>query len=443
MGQCAVQRAVRWLVFAVTLGVVVALGEIHAHLIGHYHPLTGNRGPWDAIYIAVLTLSAYCVGVPDLPRTVLGAWVSSSVAVSVAAVFVSIAQLALGTGVLPRFVIFGALVILVPSYAVLSTASYHIRSHDEVSDRVLVIARGDQAEILRSDLGRAPERPAAVVSSVDPAEIETDRVSPRSLEQVVAESRATLIVLDREAQSSEAVVAQAAALHAHGTRVRMLSSFYEEWLGKLPLPELERTSLMFDIQEIHAAQYARIKRIFDLFLALLASVVFVVALPIVGVLDLFGNRGPLFYRQRRVGIGGTEFTILKFRTMRDSPASGWTERGDPRVGLVGRWLRRSHIDELPQVINIVRGDLSFVGPRPEQPAYVEELREKIPFYDVRHLVHPGLTGWAQVKFDYGASVEDALEKLQYEFFYLRHQSLPLDARIVARTLRSVVWHQGR
>jgi lipopolysaccharide/colanic/teichoic acid biosynthesis glycosyltransferase len=162
------------------------------------------------------------------------------------------------------------------------------------------------------------------------------------------------------------------------------------------------------------------------------------------VLDLIGNRGTIFYRQRRVGKGGSEFTILKFRTMLPSQGgTSWTEHDDPRVTRVGRWLRRTHLDELPQVLNILRGDLALVGPRPEQPAYVEELRQKIPFYDIRHLVHPGLTGWAQVKFDYGATVADALEKLQYEFFYLRHQSLSLDARIVARTLRSVIWHKGR
>jgi lipopolysaccharide/colanic/teichoic acid biosynthesis glycosyltransferase len=229
-----------------------------------------------------------------------------------------------------------------------------------------------------------------------------------------------------------------------------LSLFYEEWLGKMPLPELERVSLMFDIQELHAAQYARIKRFFDVVLGIVGVVTLLVALPFVCVLDLIGNRGSIFYRQTRVGQGGSEFTILKFRTMKPSAegtegeqSTQWTEKNDARITAVGGWLRRSHLDELPQVINILRGDLSLVGPRPEQPSYVEELRQKIPFYDVRHLVHPGLTGWAQVKFDYGATVSDALEKLQYEFFYLRHQSLSLDARIVARTLRSVLWHRGR
>ncbi len=444
MVQCAVQRAVRWLVYAVTLGVVVGLGELHAHLIGNYQFLSGGRGPWDAVYVVVLALAAYGVGLPDLPRTVLGAWVSAFLAVATAAVVVSLIQLGIGSGVLPRFVTFGAVVILVPCYAMLGVASEHIRRHDEVSDRVLVIARRDHIETLRSDVERAPERPAALVGAIDISELEAAADGLARIADAARIEKATLIVLDREAQASEPVVAQVAILHGGGTRVRTLSLFYEEWLGKLPLGELERMSLMFDIQELHAAVYSRFKRFFDVVLGLIGTAMLVVAVPLVAVLDVFGNRGSILYRQRRVGKGGSEFTILKFRTMRSSAgATQWTEQEDPRVGRVGRWLRRTHLDELPQVLNVLRGDLSFVGPRPEQPAYVDELRQKIPFYDVRHLVHPGLTGWAQVKFDYGATVSDALEKLQYEFFYLRHQSLSLDARIVARTLRSVLWHQGR
>jgi lipopolysaccharide/colanic/teichoic acid biosynthesis glycosyltransferase len=428
------------MVYAATLAVVVGLGELHAHLIGHYHFLSGERGPWDALYVIALALAAYTVGVPDLPRTVMGAWLSASAAVAATAVTVSVVQLAVGSGVLPRFVVFGAAVILVPTYAMLSVASEHIRRHHEVSDRVLLIAHRDQTQMLGSDLSHAPERPAILVASLEPRELEPDGDCFRSLDDSARRHAATLIVLGREAQASEHIVAQVARLHGSGTRVRTLSLFYEEWLGKLPLAELERMSLMFDIQELHAAQYARLKRFFDVIFATAGTILLAVVLPFVAALDLLGNRGELFYRQLRVGKDGKEFTILKFRTMKPSETSEWTEKDDPRLGTVGRWLRRSHIDELPQVLNILKGDLSLVGPRPEQPAYVSELREKIPFYDVRHLVHPGLTGWAQVKFDYGASVSDALEKLQYEFFYLRHQSLSLDARIVARTLRSVMRH---
>lgn len=168
-----------------------------------------------------------------------------------------------------------------------------------------------------------------------------------------------------------------------------------------------------------------------------------IAVPIVAVVDLFGNRGPVFFTQERVGKGGRHFVIFKFRTMVGEVTGEWTSIDDPRVRWVGRAMRRTHIDELPQSINLLRGTISLVGPRPEQPRYVEELREKIPFYDVRHLVNPGITGWAQVKFVYGSSVEDALQKLQYEFFYMRHQGPVLDMRIMARTLRSVLLLHGR
>jgi len=145
-----------------------------------------------------------------------------------------------------------------------------------------------------------------------------------------------------------------------------------------------------------------------------------------------------------VGKNGDVFEILKFRTMRPGPASTeWTATDDPRITPFGAWLRRSHLDELPQVVNILRGHLSVVGPRPEQPQYVETLETKLVFYRLRHLVRPGLTGWAQVKYNYGSTDGDALEKLQYEFYYLRHQGLGLDLRIIGRTLRSVVGRGGR
>jgi lipopolysaccharide/colanic/teichoic acid biosynthesis glycosyltransferase len=160
------------------------------------------------------------------------------------------------------------------------------------------------------------------------------------------------------------------------------------------------------------------------------------------VADALGNRGPLFFRQPRVGRDGRVFTMWKFRTMSAGTARHWTAQDDDRVTRFGRVLRRTHLDELPQALNILRGDLRIVGPRPEQPHYVEELSDKIPFYDLRHVVRPGLTGWAQVKFGYAGDERDALEKLQYEFFYLRRQDLRFDQRIVLRTLRSVLGGQG-
>ncbi len=253
------------------------------------------------------------------------------------------------------------------------------------------------------------------------------------------------MVLSNAAQADDEVVSQAAELHFEGVRVRTLSGFYDEWLGKLPLSELERSALLFDIRELHGSLYGRIKRLADVVVALCVMPVLALAMPTVWLMNRFGNQGTLFFAQPRTGKNGRTFQILKFRTMRPSsaPNAQWTQEDDPRITPAGKWLRRTHIDELPQLINILRGDLSLVGPRPEQPHYVEDLVEKIPFYAMRHAVRPGLTGWAQVKYAYGASDLDAMEKLQYEFFYLRHQTLALDARILVRTIRSVIGRAGR
>jgi len=234
-------------------------------------------------------------------------------------------------------------------------------------------------------------------------------------------------------------------LHESGVRVRTLSQFYEQWLGKLPVSELERMSLLFDIGEVHGARYHRFRRIVDIVLGAVGAVGFLLLVPVVWIANLFANRGPLLFMQTRVGKGGEAFEIVKFRTMTAAPddASVWTSQNDQRITPFGRLLRVSHLDELPQVINILRGELSVVGPRPEQPQYVAELASKLPFYDLRHQVRPGLTGWAQVKYGYASDESDALQKLQYEFYYLGHQNLSLDLRIVGRTIRSVLGREGR
>ncbi|MDA8280644.1 MAG: sugar transferase [Actinomycetota bacterium] len=544
MTGAGMRRASRGLVYLATVAVVLDLAVVHARFIGHYD-LTddASRLVWMVVYALTLSLAAYAAGVADPPRRSGEAALASGGAVLAAAAVISFAQLLLGSQVLPRFVVFGSAAVLGPAYFGLARIGDRLRRRHEGLDRVVAVVGAQEAAALHAELQRAPERPATLAAVLAPAAARTDASGGLPVVDAATANGATVLVLDRAAQAEESVVAQAALLHGRGLRVRTLALFYDEWLGKLPISELEQVSLMFDIQEVHARRYARLKRFADVGVALVGCVVLALAVPLVAAADLVGNRGPLLYRQRRVGRGGREFTIVKFRTMApgsgeagageagaggigageaggrgrgsggagaggigsggariggvgagdsgagdsgagdsgaggtgagDSGAGGtgagdtggssgdgavgcepscggpgadggspWTATDDPRLGRVGRWMRRVHVDELPQVLNVLRGDLSVVGPRPEQPCYVQELREKIPFYDVRHLVHPGLTGWAQVKFHYGASVGDALEKLQYEFFYLRHQGLGLDARIVARTLRSILGGRGR
>ena len=342
---------------------------------------------------------------------------------------------------------FGSASVLVPRYVLWARVAGDARSRAAERDRVLLVGDFDEVDTLRAELDRAPEHHAVIAAAITPEAAALTDPPRLPLVDAAATVRATVLVLSRRAQSDEDVVLQAARLHETGVRVRTLSLFYEQWLGKLPVVELERVSLLFDVGEVHFPA-TRVKRLFDLCLGAAGFAALVLVTPVVALANLAGNRGPLWYRQPRIGRDAEPFSILKFRTMRTvdpagDPAGDPTTVDDPRVTPFGGVLRRLHLDELPQVVNILRGELSVVGPRPEQPHLVAELSAKLPFYRLRHLVRPGLTGWAQVKYRYAGTDVEALEKLQYEFFYLRRQSLGLDVRIVGRTLRSVIGRDGR
>lgn len=421
---------------------VLGLSKVHA--VAHEYDFTqSSRLGWAIAYIVLIGFASYAVGLPDAvdARTALFSSIAASV---IATVGISVVQLFAGDALLPRLVVFGSAVLVIP-WNMLDSALVrrsHARARDR--DRLILVSGRAERDALEGDLGDA-ERPAVLMEWLESSVAATilDGAEPLVDAAVVAD--ASVLVLSHDAMDEPAVVAQAAVLHESGVRVRSLVEFYEEWLGKLPISELERASLMFDIGEIHRVTYARVKRGLDVLVALVLLPVLAVVTVFVAIGDVFANRGSLLFRQSRVGRNGREFVLLKFRSMTSDPdrESEWTSSADARVTRFGRVLRRAHIDELPQVVNILRGDLALVGPRPEQVKYVHDLEAKLPFYRLRHLVRPGLTGWAQVRYRYGATEEDALEKLQFEFWYLRHQSLGLDLRIVGRTARSVVGQGGQ
>lgn len=422
------------------LGLVVVLSKVHAAYIAdppYDYTGTGRFG-WSLLFAFVLGVAAYGMGLPDVPQRMKQAVGSALVASLLGAVFVSIVQLAFGDALLPRFVVGGAAIASVPLHLVAWWLSRRGRQVAKQRDRVTVVSSTNLGAEIEADLKARVERPATVVAAISTEDV---RASGRSEQQplvaLVEREGCGVLVLDRTALDEESIVHQAAILHERGVRVRSVLQFYSEWLGKLPASELERSTLFFDIAELHRRQYARLKRLFDLIGALAGLFVMVLLLPLVLLGNAIGNRGPLVYRQERVGRDGRVFTILKYRTMSAAPGSTteWTAEDDPRVTRFGRVLRRTHLDELPQVLNVLRGDLSLVGPRPEQPRYVEEFTEKLPYYPLRHLVRPGLTGWAQVNLGYVGDEQGSLEKLQYEFYYLQHQSLLLDLRILGRTIR--------
>jgi exopolysaccharide biosynthesis polyprenyl glycosylphosphotransferase len=188
------------------------------------------------------------------------------------------------------------------------------------------------------------------------------------------------------------------------------------------------------------------KRTMDILFAVVGLILLAPVLGIVALLVKLTSPGPVLYHQRRVGLHGRLFTVHKFRSMRqDAEAKTgavWATSNDSRVTKVGRILRRTRLDELPQLWNVLKGEMSLVGPRPERPEFVSELAETIPYYGLRHGVRPGLTGWAQVRYTYGASVEDALEKLQYDLFYIKHCTISFDLLILFSTIKTVVLTRG-
>jgi sugar transferase (PEP-CTERM system associated) len=220
---------------------------------------------------------------------------------------------------------------------------------------------------------------------------------------------------------------------------------YEEASGRLSIDSLRPSSLIFSTGFRQRWLSKTLKRSFDAVFAGIALTLLFPLIVMVAVLVKIDSPGPALYRQMRVGLRGSPYLIWKFRSMRnDAENAGprWAEVNDPRVSRVGRWLRKLRIDEIPQLINVLRGEMSLVGPRPERPVFVQELRTIIPYYDIRHTVKPGITGWAQVKFRYGSSKEDAHIKLQYDLYYVKNLSFFLDMKILAHTIRVVLLGEG-
>jgi sugar transferase (PEP-CTERM system associated) len=231
-----------------------------------------------------------------------------------------------------------------------------------------------------------------------------------------------------------------------GIRILELSSFFERENGHLQLDSMNASWMILAEGFYQGIVRDTIKRLFDL---LVSAAMLVVCLPIMALAALLiklESPGPVLYRQERVGQGCRSFTIFKFRSMCvDAEKDGkprWAGQNDSRVTLTGRFIRRTRIDELPQIFNVFFGDMSFVGPRPERPYFVQDLTQKIPYYGVRHTVKPGITGWAQVRYAYGATDEDAMHKLQYDLYYVKNHSLFLDLMILFQTAQVVLWGKG-
>lgn len=267
------------------------------------------------------------------------------------------------------------------------------------------------------------------------------------LEDCVAAHKASTVVVALNERRGLLPVRELVRLRTTGVRVEDAHSTMAAMTGRVWLTVVQPSWFIFSEGFRRSRITVSLKRMLDLALGFIGLFLSAPLMAVIAAAIRLDSRGPAIYRQTRVGMGGRCFEVLKFRSMRtDSEAGGavkWAAENDPRVTRVGRILRKYRFDELPQFLNIIRGDMSFVGPRPERPVFVEQLRREIPYYDERHSVRPGLTGWAQTQYPYGATVEDARHKLEYDLFYLKNMSLLFDCAIVIQTVRIVLFGQNR
>ncbi|MCP3735161.1 TIGR03013 family PEP-CTERM/XrtA system glycosyltransferase [Sphingomonas sp. RP10(2022)] len=323
---------------------------------------------------------------------------------------------------------------------------------DMFKRRIVVLGAGHRAARIR-DLAGQPGANVVIAGFVAMGEadgivadaIPRDRIA--NLAAHVVDAHATEVVLALEERRNALPLKDLLRVRTTGVSVSEISTFLERETGRIDLNSVSPSWLIFSDGFASGRMLSSVfKRAFDVVASLLLLVLTLPVILVTAVAIKLESQGPAFYRQRRVGLYNQRFDILKLRSMRqDAEVAGqavWAEKDDPRITRIGRFIRKVRIDELPQTWSVLKGEMSFVGPRPERPQFVEQLEEHLPFYAERHMVKPGITGWAQINYPYGASIEDARHKLEYDLYYAKNYSPFLDLLILLQTLRVVLWPSG-
>ncbi len=357
----------------------------------------------------------------------------------------------LGAALVAAWRLFYATVFVQPAFQQTALVIGAGRSGKELAQAIVesgTIRRGRRSGVGYRILGYIDDDPTKTGAEIEGAPVLGTR---EDLRTVVERLRPNELVLSITHLHSlhPALFESILDCRALGVPVTTMASLYERLTGRVPVEHAGR-DLHVVMPIAHSAShrvYTALKRLIDLASGLVGSFLVGVLIPFVWVANRASAPGDLFYWQERVGLGGRVFRVIKFRSMvmnaeKDTGAV-WAGAGDPRVTPVGRFLRKTRLDEMPQFWNVLKGEMSLVGPRPERPVFVEQLAREIPFYRVRHAVKPGITGWAQVRYEYGASVEDALMKLQYDLYYIKHQGIYLDLAVAIRTVQVMLGLRGR
>ncbi len=355
------------------------------------------------------------------------------------------------TPILTLAIIFTALTVLIFSWRTAANALLRHRARE----RVLFLGISDEVRALADFITKNPQFGYVVAGYLEPGENPTLNLPAPQI------SQADRIVVAHDLKNTPMLVSAFFELIPQGITITNFPRFYEELMHRVPVSLISETWFLENLIGSRRPRYEFLKRILDLTVAVLLGVVLLVLLPpvvmaiilatpreVLGYKRLRAHTGDgiIFFRQARVGRGGQPFGFVKFRSQRlGAQRLGW-EKGsgpDPRAYPVGTFLRKTYLDELPQIWNIIKGEMSFVGPRPERPEFVREIEARIPFYRMRELVLPGITGWAQINMEYDASVEDAIEKLTYDLYYIKNRSIFLDLSIMLKTALKLLQRSGR
>lgn len=280
---------------------------------------------------------------------------------------------------------------------------------------------------------------------------EYNNIKESNLYQIIKNNNPSEIILNTKGFSSDVMTSvnkQIVSLFKEGINIKSFESFYEELTYSVPKDYLDHNFYRrISISSSNDSRfYLVFRRILDIIISSIGLIIFLPFIPIIVILNFIGNKGPLFYTQQRVGQKGECFKIFKLRTMvvdAEKAGAQYAVKNDKRITTFGRFLRNSRFDEVPQFFNILKGDMSVIGPRPERPEFVKELSDQLPFYEIRHVVKPGLTGWAQVNFPYAATIEDQEKKLRFDLYYIKEQNAYLDFKIIIKTMTTVLFLRGQ
>lgn len=404
-------------------------------------------------FALVIWLGMIAVGTygPEALRSVRFAIARILVAVSLGVLAISFLNFVLPGTAFWRSVLLYAMVIAVFSLICNRILASRTLGIDAFRRRILVLGAGARAERLRQ-LGARPGSGFSTVAFIDMGDGErvveeaVSRETIQDLGQFVERIGAGEVVLALQERRNSLPLKDLLKVKTKGVHVNDFSSFMERETGRVDLDTLNPSWLIFSDGFSAGRRLSSIgKRAFDIIASLL---ILVVGLPLIAIFAIavkLESSGPAFFRQTRVGLYGQNFDLLKLRSMQtDAEANGmkWAAKADPRITRVGRIIRKVRIDELPQVWSVLKGEMSFVGPRPEVPHFVSDLERELPFYAERHVVKPGITGWAQINYHYGASIEDARHKLEYDLYYAKNYTPFLDLLILLQTARVILWPEG-